>query len=174
LKKRFHWNKWTRKSHHWGAIVILIPVVIIIGSGILLQVKKEIDWIQPQTIAGSVKNSPSISFDRILTIAKTIPEAKIQSWKDIDRLDVRIQKGIVKVRSQNNWEVQIDTQTGEVLQTAYRRSDIIESIHDGSWFHDKVKLWIFLPTGIVLFILWITGLYMLILPYIVKWKRKLK
>jgi hypothetical protein len=87
---------------------------------------------------------------------------------------VRIQKGIVKVRSQNNWEVQIDTQTGEVLQTAYRRSDIIESIHDGSWFHDKVKLWIFLPTGIVLFILWITGVYMLILSYIVKWKRKLK
>ncbi len=96
MKKRFHWNKWTRKSHHWGAIVILIPVVIIIGSGILLQVKKEIDWIQPQTIAGSVKNSPSIPFDRILTIAKTIPEAKIQSWKDIDRLDVRIQKGIVQ------------------------------------------------------------------------------
>ena len=87
---------------------------------------------------------------------------------------MRIQKGIVKVRSQNNWEVQIDTQTGEVLQTAYRRSDIIESIHDGSWFHDKVKLWIFLPTGIVLFILWITGVYMLILSYIVKWKRKLK
>ncbi len=174
MKKRFHWNKWTRKSHHWGAIVILIPVVIIIGSGILLQVKKGIDWIQPQTIAGSVKNSPSIPFDRILTIAKTIPEAKIQSWKDIDRLDVRIQKGIVKVRSHNNWEVQIDTQTGGVLQTAYRRSDIIESIHDGSWFHDKVKLWIFLPTGIVLFILWITGVYMLILSYIVKWKRKLK
>ena len=81
---------------------------------------------------------------------------------------------MVKVRSKNNWEIQIDTQSGTILQQAYRRSDIIESIHDGSWFHDKVKLWIFLPTGIVLFILWITGVYMLILPYTVKWKRKLK
>jgi len=81
---------------------------------------------------------------------------------------------MVKVRSKNNWEIQIDTQSGTILQQAYRRSDIIESIHDGSWFHDKVKLWIFLPTGVVLFILWITGVYMLILPYIVKWKRNLK
>jgi hypothetical protein len=92
----------------------------------------------------------------------------------LDRLDVRIQAGMVKVRSKNNWEIQIDTQSGTILQQAYRRSDIIESIHDGSWFHDKVKLWIFLPTGVVLFILWITGVYMLILPYIVKWKRNLK
>ena len=81
---------------------------------------------------------------------------------------------MVKIRSKNNWEIQIDTQSGTILQQAYRRSDIIESIHDGSWFHDKVKLWIFLPTGIVLLILWISGVYMLILPYTVKWKRNRK
>ena len=174
LKYRFHWNKWTRKTHYWGAFLIFIPTIIIIGTGILLQVKKEINWIQPATTIGNIKNNPSISFDEILTIAKTVPDAEIHSWEDIDRLDVRIQAGIVKVRSKNNWEIQIDTQSGTILQQAYRRSDIIESIHDGSWFHDKVKLWIFLPTGIVLFILWITGVYMLILPYIVKWKRNLK
>ncbi|MEE2917310.1 MAG: PepSY domain-containing protein, partial [Candidatus Neomarinimicrobiota bacterium] len=99
---------------------------------------------------------------------------EIHSWEDIDRLDVRIQAGMVKVRSKNNWEIQIDTQSGTILQQAYRRSDIIESIHDGSWFHDKVKLWIFLPTGIILLILWISGVYMLILPYTVKWKRNRK
>ena len=99
-------------------------------------------------------------------------EAKIQSWNDVDRLDVRVEKGVVKVRGKNRWEVQVDTHTGEVLHVAYRRSDLIESIHDGSWFHEKVKLWIFLPSGIILLTLWITGLYMVILPYTVKWKRK--
>ncbi|MBC8346940.1 MAG: PepSY domain-containing protein [Candidatus Marinimicrobia bacterium] len=174
MNNGFHWNKWTRKTHHWGAIVILIPIMIIIGSGILLQVKKEIDWIQPPTLKGIIKNNPSISFDEILSIAKTVSEIKINSWADIDRLDVRINKGLVKVRSKNNWEVQIDTQTGKVLQVAYRRSDIIESIHDGSWFHDKAKLWIFLPTGLILLILWLTGVYMVVLPYTVKWKRNRK
>ena len=75
------------------------------------------------------------------------------------------------MRGKNSWEVQIDTETKQVLQVAYRRSDLIEQLHDGSWFNEKVKLYIFLPSGIILFILWITGLYMLILPYAKKWEK---
>jgi len=154
--------------------LFLFPLLLLLERGFYSRLKKEIDWIQPTTTIGKIKNNPSISFDEILTIAKTVPDAEIHSWEDIDRLDVRIQAGMVKVRSKNNWEIQIDTQSGTILQQAYRRSDIIESIHDGSWFHDKVKLWIFLPTGIILLILWISGVYMLILPYTVKWKRNRK
>ena len=174
MVKKFNWNKWTRKTHYWGSFIILLPVSIIIVTGIFLQLKKDVVWIQPGTTTGQISNDPSISFEQILDIAKTIKEAEISSWEDIDRLDVRIGKGIVKVRSNNRWEIQIDTHSGEVTQVAYRRSDLIEQIHDGSWFHDKVKLWIFLPSGIILFVLWITGFYMVLLPYIVKWEKKLK
>ncbi|SVE37987.1 uncharacterized protein METZ01_LOCUS490841, partial [marine metagenome] len=156
----------------WGAFVIILPISIVITTGILLQLKKEINWLQPPTAKGGHPNAPTISFDNILASVKTADEANITSWDDVDRLDVRIDKGIVKVRGKNRWEVQVDTQTGDVLQVAYRRSDLIESLHDGSWFHDKVKFWLFLPSGIILFVLWITGLYMFILPYTVKWKRK--
>jgi uncharacterized iron-regulated membrane protein len=172
LKKRFNWNKWTRKTHYWGAFVILLPVSVIFTSGIFLQLKKEINWIQPPTVSGGLSNNFSVSFDDILAAVQSVEEAKIQSWNDVDRLDVRVEKGVVKVRGKNRWEVQVDTHTGEVLHVAYRRSDLIESIHDGSWFHEKVKLWVFLPSGIILLTLWITGLYMVILPYTVKWKRK--
>ena len=174
MVKKFNWNKWTRKTHYWGSFIILLPVLIIIVTGIFLQLKKDFVWIQPETTSGQISNDPSISFEQILDIAKTIKEAEISSWEDIDRLDVRIGKGIVKVRSNNRWEIQIDTHSGEVTQVAYRRSYLIEQIHDGSWFHDKVKLWIFLPSGIILFVLWITGFYMVLLPYIVKWRKKLK
>ena len=174
MGKIFNWNKWTRKTHYWGSFIVLLPVSIIIVTGIFLQLKKDVVWVQPKTTTGQISNDPSISFEQILTIAKTIKEAEISSWEDIDRLDVRIGKGIVKVRSNNRWEIQIDTHSGEVTQVAYRRSDLIEQIHDGSWFHDKVKVWIFLPSGIILFVLWITGFYMFLLPYIVKWRKKLK
>ncbi len=174
MVKKFNWNKWTRKTHYWGSFIVLLPVSIIIVTGIFLQLKKDVVWIQPETTTGQISNDPSISFEQILDIAKTIKEAEISSWEDIDRLDVRIGRGIVKVRSNNRWEIQIDTNSGEVTQVAYRRSDLIEQIHDGSWFHDKVKLWIFLPSGIILFVLWITGFYMALLPYIVKWRKKLK
>ena len=59
-----------------------------------------------------------------------------------------------------------------MLQTAYRRSDLIESIHDGSFFAgDWTKLGLFLPSGIALLLLWLTGLWMFWLPISVKRRR---
>ena len=114
----------------------------------------------------------SIRFSDILSISQGILEAQIQGWSDIDRLDVRPDKGIVKVRAKNKWEIQIDLERGTVLKTAYRRSDIIEQLHDGSWFHPSAKLWIFLPTGIIILILWLSGMYLFFVPILAKRSRK--
>lgn len=156
-------NKWSRKLHRWGAILIALPLLVVICTGLLLQLKKEWVWIQPAERRG-VGTTPSITFDQILTALRGVPEADVESWEDVDRLDVRPGKGMLKVRCNNDWEVQIDTATGEVLQVAYRRSDLIESIHDGSFFHASAKLWVFLPSGLVLLALWITGVYLWVLP----------
>lgn len=163
--------KTTRKLHRWGAILSLLPAFVIIASGIVLQLKKDVDWIQPPTRRGSTVE-PSIPFDRVLEIARGVPEAEVESWDDVDRLDVRPSKGMLKVRAKNRWEVQIDTATGDVLQVSYRRSDLIESIHDGSFFHDAAKLWVWLPAGVLLFVLWLTGLYLWLLPHRVRRRRK--
>ena len=133
--------------------------------------KKDIDWIQPSTQRGSTKEL-KLDFDQILEIAKTVPEAKIEGWADVDRLDVRPSKGMVKLRAENRWEVQIDTVSGDILQVAYRRSDLIESLHDGSFFSDKVKLWIFLPSAVILLLLWLTGIYLFVLPHLNRRRRK--
>ncbi|MEO1006991.1 MAG: PepSY-associated TM helix domain-containing protein [Planctomycetota bacterium] len=157
------WNKWSRTLHRWGSIAIALPLLLVIASGVLLQVKKQSDWVQPPTARGSSPN-PEISFDAILAAARTVEEAGIATWEDVDRLDVRPGKGIVKVRANSRWEVQIDTATGEVLQSAYRRSDLIESLHDGAFFGDWAKLAVFLPSGLVLLALWLTGIYLWWLP----------
>ncbi len=117
---------------------------------------------------------PTLSFAEVLEIAKSAPEAEILSWDDIDRLDVRPDKGMLKVRSKNRWEVQVDTATGEILQVAFRRSDLIESLHDGSFFSDGIKLMIFLPTALVLVGLWGTGVYLFFLPQLAKRKKRLQ
>ena len=166
-------SKLNRGFHRWGSILALAPIMIIIVSGVVLQLKKEAAWIQPPTQRGT-GSELSISFDRILEAVKTVRQAEIASWDDIDRLDVRPGKGMVKVRGKNRWEIQIDTQTGEVLQAAVRRSDLIESIHDGSYFHDSFKLWVFLPAGVILAVLAITGLHLFSLPYLAKRRRRLK
>lgn len=154
----------SRKFHRWGAVGIGIPLLLVIGSGILLQVKKQFPWVQPAEQRSPVA-VPAMDWDVILAAAKSLPQANVTSWEDIDRLDVRPSKGILKVITKNRWELQLHLGTGEVLQTAYRRSDLIETLHDGSFFGDPAKLWIFLPSGVVLFVLWLTGLYLWLLPY---------
>mgnify|MGYP001819046654 FL=1 len=166
-------SRLNRLTHRWGSILVLIPTAIILGSGLVLQLKKEFDWIQPPTQPGSSAEL-SLSFDQILEAVQHVPQTQVESWDDIDRLDVRPGKGMLKVRCSNRWEVQLDTKTGDVLQVAYRRSDLIESVHDGSFFHASTKLWLFLPSGLVLVLLWLTGIYMFFQPYYARWKKRHK
>ncbi|HBI32732.1 MAG TPA: hypothetical protein DDY45_11885, partial [Verrucomicrobiales bacterium] len=109
--------------HRWGSIIALLPITVIIFSGIVLQLKKVSSYVQPPTQSGS-GTEPAIDFDRILEVARTVPEAEIETWEDVDRLDVRPGKGVVKVRCKNRYEVQIDAETAEILQVAFRRSDL--------------------------------------------------
>ena len=162
-----NWAIWARKLHRWATVLVVVPFLIVLVSGLLLQVKKQFDWIQPPTQRGA---SPglALTFEEILAAARTAEAAGIQTWEDVDRLDVRPDKGVVKVRGVNDWEVQVDTNTGAVLHVAERRSDVIEAIHDGSWFHDAAKLWIFLPSAVVVLGLWLTGVYLFWLPYSVR------
>lgn len=161
----------SRKLHRWGAIAIAVPAAIVIGTGLLLQVKKQVPWVQPPEQRGSAA-VPTVSMQQLLDAARTVPQAGVQTWGDVDRVDVRPGKGIAKVTANSRWEVQVDLATGAVLQSAYRRSDLIETLHDGSWFHDAAKLWLFLPSGIVLFVLWLTGIYLWWLPVGVRRRRK--
>jgi len=167
------WNliRGSRKIHRLGAMLIALPFLIVIVSGLFLQLKKDVSWIQPETRTGSPTHL-ELSFDSLLSIAQTVEYAEISKWKDIDRIDIRPDKGIAKVRSVNHWEIQIDTATGEIIQIEYRRSDIIEAIHDGSWFATPVKYWIFLPTAFIILILWLSGVYLFFLPKLHKRKNR--
>ena len=153
-----------------GELTLLVVLVVVL-SGLLLQLKKDWAWVQPPTRSGTAE-APSLPFEAILAAAAAVPEAEVSSWEDIDRLDVRPDKGVVKVRCENRWELQLDAATGEVLSSTLRRSDLIESIHDGSWFSDGVKLWVFLPAALVLTGLWFTGVYLWWLPFGVRRRRR--
>jgi prepilin-type N-terminal cleavage/methylation domain-containing protein len=159
-----------RKTHYWLAIVVALPILIVIVSGLMLQVKKQSAWVQPHEHKG-VGKEPAIALSRILEICQASPEAAVRKWSDISRVDIRPAKGIVKVTTRNHWELQIDAQTAQLLQVAFRRSDIIEAIHDGSWFHPVAKLGVFLPSGLVLLVLWVTGIYLFVSPMLARRKR---
>ena len=158
-------KRFWRQVHYWLSLAVIIPAGIIFFAGTFLMLKKDIAWIQPPTSKGvAVDQLPDITFEDMLNASRLQDAAQIKDWSDIDRIDLRPDKGIAKVRAKSGWEVQIDTATGDVLNVAYRRSDVIESIHDGSFFSKGVKRYIFLPTALLLIIMWGTGIYLFLLP----------
>tara|TARA_B100001029_G_scaffold179816_1_gene191306 strand:- start:3726 stop:4154 length:429 start_codon:yes stop_codon:yes gene_type:complete len=140
-----------------------------VSSGIMLQLKKQSNWIQPNVEVAS--SSKPIMLQSYLDAVSSVKEANISSWDDIERIDIRPDKGIAKIKSKNNWEIQIDIETTEIYAKNYRRSDIIESIHDGSFFSEVVKYGWFLPSGILLLILSLTGIYMFFIPILRRRKK---
>ncbi len=157
----------TRKLHAWGGLLIALPLLVVIPTGLLLMFKKQLHWVQPTEQRGTGK-APVLSFEAVLAAVRSA-DAGISSWGDIDRLDVRPGKGVIKVRGKNGVEVQVDAGTGAVLQVAERRSDWIEAMHDGSFF--GLQWGVFVPAAVVLLGLVVTGVYLFVLPLWVRWGR---
>jgi len=157
-----------RRTHYWASFAVALPLLVMIVSGLLLQAKKHWAWVQPPEIRGT-GSIPAIDLEGILASVRQIPDLGVEDWNDVQRLDVRPGRGLVKVWLKHGWEVQVDLGTGRVLQVAYRRSDLIESIHDGSFFAgDWTKFGLFLPAGFVLLLLWCSGLWMWWIPFMAR------
>lgn len=169
-------NKLIRDIHHWGSPILMLPLGIMIIAGLFLMLKKDIDWIQPPTQRSAIEVSgvPETTLLELYEAAAAIPELEITDWTQFDRIDIRSDRGIAKFIAPNRWEAQIDLVSLEVLSLEYRRSDLFEQIHDGSFFADWVKLYIFFPVGIILLVLWGTGIWLFIEPYWKRWQRKKK
>lgn len=153
-----------RRLHRWGAVAVALPFLLVLVTGLLLQVKKQVPWVQPPE-RRSEALAPVVGWDRILEVARSVPEAGVEGWQDIDRVDMRPGKGMAKVLSNSRWELQLDIRTGDILQSSYRRTDVIEDLHTGAWFSEGTKLWIFLPAALVVTGLWGTGMYLALVHY---------
>ena len=73
------------------------------------------------------------SVEELLITAQTIVTDSLGLDATIDRLDIRPDKGVVKVLFKNHFtELQFSGMTAELLSIQTRSDHIIERIHDGS------------------------------------------
>lgn len=145
-----------RKLHYWIAIISAVPMIIIGVTGILLMLKKDVAWVQPPTQKAAIPTDYR-AWQPILDATAEAVATPNLTWKDVDRIDFRPQKGLYKVQLESNWEVQIAAENYQIMSVEFRRSGIIEAIHDGSFFTDLIKYGVFLPTSVLVVALWITG-----------------
>ena len=150
--------RWNRLAHRWVAIVLALPILFIMLTGIFLQVRKPVDWIQPPTATGSQSYAPTASLEQVLEQVKTVPAMGVTGWEDIKLLDLRPKKGIIKVRNYSELETQVDASTAEVIQTGQRRNDIVGRMHDFSAW--GARLWLGLPMMLGFTLLFLSGVYL--------------
>ncbi len=147
-----------RRAHKWAAIAVAAPLLIVIATGIFLQVRKSVEWIQPVSERGSATFQPQVSQDQVLQAVRAVPQMDVDGWDDLLLTDYRPRKGIIKVRTPGHLETQVDATTGAVIKTGQRWNDIVMKIHDGSAFGGR--LWLFLPAGVGALFLTLSGLYL--------------
>ena len=149
-----------RRLHAQLGFWIAAPLILVTVTGILLLVKKQWGFVQPPEQRGTVAAEP-VGLDVLLAALQAEPGLNVDGWHSIDRLDVRPGKGLVKAQLEDGREVQLDLATGGILQVAVRRTDLIEALHDGSFFGgDVAKLGVFLPIACAVLLLIGSGLWM--------------
>ncbi|MEM9983954.1 MAG: PepSY domain-containing protein [Bacteroidota bacterium] len=122
-----------RKLHKWTAMPLLLFMLLMGLTGILLGWKKQAELLPPTQKGQSFTPREWQSLDAVLQKAQRLATDSLHISSEIDRLDVRPGKGIVKIRFEEGYqEVQLDLYTGQVLSAGRRYSDLIEQIHDGS------------------------------------------
>jgi uncharacterized iron-regulated membrane protein len=151
-----------RSIHKWIGISVVLFMLITSTTGLLLGWKKNVGLLQPPTLKGSSTNvSEWVSFEVISNSAIHALDSVTHEPNTIDRLDVRFDKGIIKVLFlKGYWEVQVDASTGKALSVAKRHADWIEHVHDGSIISELFKLIYTNYIGWGLLILAISGFWL--------------
>lgn len=141
-----------------------IPILLIVSTGILLQIKNWVPWIQPTMLKGTT-TLPFVDLNTIFQAARTLPEIKVNEWKDIRSIDIRPSSGTARVRTSSDYEVTIDLGTGKVLQAAPRRTNLLIELHQGSYFGNEIQYGVFFPVAVLFLALWGTGIFLLLRPF---------
>ena len=171
-----------RKIHKWISVPLFVFMFLIGVTGLLLGWKKTAG-ILPSTKKGSnIEASTWISLDKMQKTAQQFVKDSLKLSTEIDRIDVRPQKGVAKIVFIEQFtELQIDCTTGKILSISQRNSDIIEKIHDGSILdffvetkNDEIKLFYTTIVSLGLILLSFSGFWLWYNPKRIKKQKSIQ
>lgn len=149
-----------RKYHRVVSLIVAIPFGLVLLTGLLLQVRQNVEVIQPKAV--SMKK---IEDKDLLTFREIIQASGVDD-KEIDQIIYRPGKFHLALRLRNGNELQLHPQSGEILKNSPRLTTLLIDLHQGSFFSAWGQYLIFLPSGLGVLFLLVSGL--MIYP----WRKK--
>ena len=168
-KKQAKLIRFFRSIHRKIAIFLFLFFLIISVSGLLLGWKKMTGLLAPTEKGVSSNPADWLPVDSLHKLAVKYLHDSVHEVlsSEIDRVDIRPSRGIVKfVFTNHYWGLQLDCTSGRLLLIEKRNSDLIEDIHDGSILDrlfetgERSMLGYTTIMGISLFMLTLTGFWL--------------
>ncbi|MEX0891307.1 MAG: PepSY domain-containing protein [Gemmatimonadota bacterium] len=129
-----NFSRWTFHIHLWAGVVITVLILVVSVTGIALNHKRGLG-LMPE-----VQHTPAAAFEDALPLAELARHATAAvgaaGEAGVDRMDVRPDDGIVKVRFNDRevHEATVVLATGEVLHVGLRNDVFMEKLHSGEIF----------------------------------------
>lgn len=153
--------------HLWIGVLATVLIVTVSVTGILLNHKVRLGYQQSvdNPAPGSLESSLPLS--ELVTRARSTDPSLVEM--PVDRMDVRPDDGIVKVRFDDDvtTEVILRLDDGTVLSRSTRGDVFLERLHSGELFGDR---WVLLSdiAAVGLMVLMLSGLWLWLFP---RWRQ---
>jgi uncharacterized iron-regulated membrane protein len=162
----------TRQLHRWAGILAALVLIVIAATGFILANKKRFAFVQPPA-AQALEIAAAreiVSIEVAVQAAFDLGHDDLRTLEDVDRVDYRPGDNIFKVISNKAYrEVQVDGKTGKVLTNSFRTDQLMEDIHDLSFFAAWTHAWVLPLVALVLFGLSVSGVGMFLTPVYRRW-----
>ena len=175
--------RWLRWLHRKIAIFLFIFFLVISITGLLLGIKKQTGLLAPTQKGISSDLATWLPIDSLQKIATQLLRDSVSPdlSPEMDRIDIRPQKGIAKFIFKNHYTgLQLDGTTGKLLLIEKRKSDFIEDLHVSildnlfGTSNEQIKLSYTVVMAISLFMLILSGLWLWYGPKLLRQTRKQK
>jgi uncharacterized iron-regulated membrane protein len=159
--------RWWRQAHKVVGIGAAFFLLVMAVTGFLLSLKGEIAWMRPPVGKAEKVESLAevVSLDVVTQSALAVGRPDLRSVDDIDRIDYRPGKNIFKVISAKGYsEVQVDGKTGQVVAVGNRNDQLVEDIHDLSFFDERLRTTVSPVIALALAMMAISGVVIWTVP----------
>ena len=180
---RLNLAKLCLRYHFWLALIVMVPWLIVIASGLVMQLRDQVPGIT-NALERGVSTTPTLSYPRVLEVARTIPELGVEGWSNIWRVYTYPSAGVIQIRTKRGVEAQLDASTGDVLLVATREKDFWEDLHEGiigrhhlrsgKVFESNLNLSLvlFLPVHLCALALWVLGAIYFVRTHLLRGRRE--
>jgi uncharacterized iron-regulated membrane protein len=159
----------SRLLHRWVGIVAALFLIVIAITGFLLANKGRVAWLRTPVAEAMPVTSPTdiLPIATIGASAFALGHPELKSMDDVDRFDYRPKDNVFKVQSKDGYrEVQVCGKTGRVLSSSFRTDQMVEDIHDMSFFGDLSHAILLPLSALALFGLAASGIGLFFTPVV--------